>query len=55
MLKMDKLHLIFEEMVLCSGKNLYVIYTATMKYLKICDKSDVIAVSMATMPFLYGG
>ena len=55
MLKMDKLDLIFEEMVFSRNKNLYVIYTATMKHLKIGEKSDVIAVSMATLKFQYGG
>ena len=54
MLKMDKLDLIFEEMVFCRNKNLYVIYTVTTKHLKIGEKSDVIAVSMATMTFQYG-
>ena len=54
MLKMDKLDLIFEEMVFCRNKNLYVIYTATMKHIKIGEKSDVIAVSMATMTLQYG-
>ena len=49
MFKMDKLDLIFEEMVFCRNKNLYVIYTATMKHLKIDEKSDVIAVSMVTI------
>ena len=48
MLKMEKLDLIFEETV-------FVIYTATMKHLKIGKKSDVIAVSMATMTFQYDG
>ena len=52
---MDKLDLIFEEMVFCRNKNLYVIYTATMKHLKIGEKTDVIAVSIATMMFQYGG
>ena len=42
-------------MVFSGNKNLYVIYTATMKHLKIGEKSDVIAVSMATMTFQYGG
>ena len=55
MLKMDKLDLIFEEMVLCRNKILYVMYTATMKHLKIGEKSDVIIVAMATMTFQYGG
>ena len=52
---MDKLDLIFEEMVFSRNKNLYLIYTATTKHLKIGKKSDVIAVSMATMTFQYGG
>ena len=51
---MDKLDLIFEEMVFSRNKNLYVVYTATMEYLKIGEKSDVIAVFMATMTFQYG-
>ena len=55
MLKIDKLDLISEEMVFCRNKNLYVMYTATMKHLKIGEKSDVIAVSMTTMTFQYGG
>ena len=55
MLKMDKLDLIFEEMVFFRNKNLYAIYTATMEHLKIGEKSDVIGVSMATMTFQYGG
>ena len=55
MLKMDQLDLIFEEMVFSRNKNLYVIYTATMKHLKIGEKSDDIAVSMGTMTFQYGG
>ena len=55
MLRMDKLELIFEKMVFSRNKNSYVIYTATMKHLKIGGKSDVIAVSMATMTFQYGG
>ena len=55
MLKMDKLDLIFEEMVFCRNKNLCVIYTATMKHLKIGEKSDIIAIAMATMAFQYGG
>ena len=55
MLKMDKLDLIFEEMVFSRNKNLYVIYTATMEHFKIGEKSDVIAVSMATLTFQYGG
>ena len=53
MLKMDKLDLIFEGMVFCRNKNLYVMYTATLKNLKIGEKIDVIAVSMATMTFQY--
>ena len=55
MLKMDKLDLIFEKLVFSRNKNFYVIYTATMKHVKIGKKSDVIAVSMATMTFQYGG
>ena len=55
MLKMDKLDLIFEEMVFSRSKNLYVLYTATMKHLKIGKKIDFIAVSMATMTFQDGG
>ena len=54
MLKMDKLDLIFEEIVFSRNKNLYVTYTATKKHLKIGKKSDVIVVSMATMTFHYG-
>ena len=34
---------------------MYVIYTAAMKHLKIGKKSDIIAVSMGTMTFQYGG
>ena len=41
-------------MIFCRNKNLYVMYTATMKYLKIGEKS-VIVVSVATMTFQYGG
>ena len=52
MLRMDKLDLIFEEMVFSRNKNLYIIYTATMEN---GEKSFVIAVSMATMTFQYGG
>ena len=52
---MDKLDLVFEEMVFCRYKNLYAIYAATMKHLKIGEKTDVIAVSMAIMTFQYGG
>ena len=55
MLKMDKLDLIFEEIVFCRNKNFNVTYTATMKHLKIGKKSDVIAVLMATMTFQFGG
>ena len=55
MLKMDKLELIFEEVVFCRNKNLCVMYKTKMKHLKIGEKSDVIAVSMATMTFHYGG
>ena len=38
MLKMDKLDLIFEEIVFSRNKNLYVIYTATMEHFKIGEK-----------------
>ena len=55
MLKMDKLDSIFEDMVFSRNKNSYDLFTATMKDLKIGEKSDVIAVSMATMKFQYGG
>ena len=55
MLKIDKLDFIFEEFVVSTNKNLYVIYTATIKHLKIGYESDVIAVAMATMAFQYGG
>ena len=55
MLKMEKLDSILEEMVFSRNKNLYVIYTVTMEHVKIGKKSDVIAVSMATMTFQYGG
>ena len=55
MLKMDKLDLIFEEMVFSRNKTLYVTYTATMEHLKIGEKSDVITVSMATVTFQYCG
>ena len=51
---MDKLDLIFEEMVLPRNKTLHVIYTVTIKHLKIGEKSDFNAVSMATMTFQYG-
>ena len=51
---MYKLDLIFEEVVFCRNENFCVMYTATMKHLKIGEKSDVIAVSMATMAFQYG-
>ena len=51
MLRMDKLDLIFEKMVFSRNKSSYVIYAATMKHLKIGEKSDVIAVSMATRGF----
>ena len=47
MLKMDKL----DKWYFCKNKNLCVMYTATMKHLKIGKKSDVIAVSMAIMTF----
>ena len=52
---MGKLDSIFEDMVFSRNKNSYDIFTATMKDLKIGEKSDVIAVSMATMTFQYGG
>ena len=52
---MDKLDLIFQEIVFSRNKNLYVVYTATMEHPKIGEKSDVIAVSMTTMTFQYGG
>ena len=51
---MDKLDLIFEEIVFSRNKNLCVIYTATMEHLKIGEKSDAIAVCMTTMTFQYG-
>ena len=51
---MNKLDLIFEELIFSRNKNLNVICTATMKYPKIRQKTDVIAVSMATMTFQYG-
>ena len=54
-LKIDKSDPIPEEMAICRNKNLHVTYTATMKHLKIGGKSDVMAVSMATMTFQYGG
>ena len=52
---MDKLDLIFDEMICCRDKKLFVTCVATMKHLKIGEKSDVIAVSMATLMFQYGG
>ena len=52
---MDKLELIFEEMVFSRNKNLNVKYMATMEHPKIGEKSDVTAVSMAAMTFQYGG
>ena len=55
MLKKEKLGLIFEDMVFSRNKNLYSIYKATMKHLKIGEKSDVIVVSMATIIFQYDG
>ena len=55
MLKMDKLDLIFEQMEFSRNKDLKVIYTATVKHLKISEKSEVITVSMATMTIQYGG
>ena len=55
MSKMDKLDLIFEEMVFPRNKTLCVIYTATTKHLKNGYKSAVIAVAMVTMTFQYGG
>ena len=54
MLKMYKLDQIFEEMEFSRNKNLKVIYTATMKHLEISEKSEVIAVSMATITIQYG-
>ena len=50
---MDKLDLIFEKLVLSTNKILYVIYAASMEHLKICEKSDVIAVFIATVTFQY--
>ena len=55
MLKMDKLGLIFEEMVFPKKQTLCVVYTATIKHPKNGLKSDVITVAMATMTFQYGG
>ena len=52
---MENFDLIFEEMVFSRDKNLYLIYTATMKHLKIDEKSDVIAVVMTTVTFQYNG
>ena len=54
MLKMNKMDLIFEEAVFSRNKNLHVIYTATMRHLKIAGESDVIGVAMATFTFQYG-
>ena len=45
MLKMRKLDHLFEEMMLFTNRNLYIIYTATIKQ----SKSDVTTVAMATM------
>ena len=53
MFRIDKLDLIFEEMVFSRNNKLYVTYTAKMRHLKIGEKGDVIAVSMATMTFQY--
>ena len=55
MLKMEKLDLIFKEMIFSGNKNLYAIYTATMKQIKIGEKSDVSYVTMTTMTFQYSG
>ena len=49
MLKMRKLNHLFEEMMLFTNRNLYIIYTATIKQSKIGQKSDVTTVAMATM------
>ena len=49
MLKMRKLDHLFEEMMLFTNRNLYIIYTATIKQSKIGQKSDVTTVAMATM------
>jgi hypothetical protein len=49
MLKMRKLDHLFEEMMLFTNRNLYIIYTATIKQSKIAQKSDVTTVTMATM------
>jgi hypothetical protein len=46
---MRKLDHLFEEMMLFTNRNLYIIYTATIKQSKIGRKSDVITVAMATM------
>ena len=48
---MDKLGLILQEMVFLQNENLYGL---TMKHPSIGKKSDVIAVSMATMTFQHG-
>ena len=55
MLKMDKLGLMFEEMVFPKKQTLRVIYTTTTKHLKNGLISDVVAVAMATMMVQYGG
>jgi hypothetical protein len=47
---MRKLDHLFEEMMLFTNRNLYIIYTtATIKQSKIGQKSDVTSVAMATM------
>ena len=51
MLKMRKLDHLFEEMMLFTNRNLYIIYIATIKQSKIGQKSDVTTVAMATMTF----
>ena len=49
MLKMRKLDHLFEEMMLFTNRNLYIIYTAATKQSKIGQKSDVTTVAMAKM------
>jgi hypothetical protein len=49
MLKMRKPDHLFEEMMLFTNLNLYIIYTATMKQSNIGQKSDVTTVATATM------
>jgi hypothetical protein len=46
---MRKLDHLFEEMMLFTNRNLYIIYTATIKQSKIGQKSDVTTDAMATM------